>query len=67
MKKLIADREQDFARGFTESLIAYALGSSYAFTDDDMTKELLAIAKKQDYSINSIILALVQGREFQQK
>ncbi|EDM27075.1 hypothetical protein LNTAR_07519 [Lentisphaera araneosa HTCC2155] len=67
MKKLIADRGDDFARGFIESLIAYSLGRSYAFTDDTMAEDLLAVAKKEDYRINSIIHALVQGREFQQK
>ncbi len=67
MKKLIAARQDDFARGLTESMIAYALGRSYAFTDDDMIEDLLAEAKKQNYTINSIIHALVQRREFQQK
>ena len=67
MKKLIAAREGDFARGFTESLIAYALGRSYAFTDDDMTEELLAEAKKQNYTLNSIIHGLVQRKEFRHK
>ena len=67
MKQIIADRVDDFARGFIESLIAYSLGRSYTFIDDDMTDDLLAVAKKEDYSINSIILALVQGGEFQQK
>jgi hypothetical protein len=67
MKKLIAARENDFARGFSESLIAYALGRSYAFTDDDMTEELLAEAKKQNYTLNSIIHGLVQRKEFRHK
>ncbi|EDM27078.1 hypothetical protein LNTAR_07534 [Lentisphaera araneosa HTCC2155] len=67
MKQIIADRVDDFARAFIESLIAYSLGRSYNFIDDDMTDDLLGDAKKEDYRINSIILALVQGREFQQK
>jgi hypothetical protein len=83
MKQIIADRVDDFARAFIESLIAYSLGRSYNFIDDDMTDDLLGVsytfidddmtddllgdAKKEDYRINSIILALVQGREFQQK
>ena len=67
LRSLIASREADFARGFTEHLIGYGLGRSFGFTDEDLANEILAAAKDKQYSISEFIHALVQSKSFQQK
>ncbi len=63
----IAKREEDFARGFSEHLIEYALGRPFGSTDEDLALEVMAKAKQQHYSISSFIQALVQTEAFQIK
>ena len=63
----IAQRESDFARGFTEHLIEYALGRTYGFTDEDLANEILAAAKHQHDAVGEFIHALVLSKTFQFK
>ena len=68
----IVKREEDFARGFTEHLIEYALGRPFGFTDEDLALEIMAKAKqfnriKLSYSISSFIQALAQTDAFKVK
>ncbi|PHR89499.1 MAG: hypothetical protein COA78_35785 [Blastopirellula sp.] len=67
MRDLIASREDDFAQGFTEALIEYALGRPYGFTDEELATQMVTSAKSQQFSINEFIHALVQSKEFQTK
>ena len=64
LRDLIASRESDFARGFAESLIEYALGRPYCFSDEDLAQRLVLNAKAKDYSLREFILALVSSPEF---
>ena len=67
MRELIAEREEDFAEGFTEHLVAYALGRPVGFTDQDLVSQILAAAKSEEFKVNAFILALVNTAQFQQK
>jgi hypothetical protein len=63
----IAEREADFARGFTEHLIGYSLGRPFGFIDEDLAAKILASAKLQDDVISAFIRALVSSNEFKLK
>jgi len=67
MRDLIAAREKDFARGFTEHLIEYALGRPFGFTDEDLALEINSKAKARNYSVNEFIQALVHSEPFHRK
>ena len=67
LRDLIAAREDDFARGFTEHLIEYALGRPYGFTDEDLAKQIVATAREQQYSVRAFLHAIVQTAAFQTK
>jgi hypothetical protein len=67
LRDLIASREEDFARGFTEALIEYALGRPYGFTDDALAADIAARAKEEDYAIRGFIRALVASEAFARK
>ena len=67
MRELIADREEDFAEGFTEHLVEYALGRPVGFTDQDLVTKILAAARLEDFKVSAFIQALVNSAQFQQK
>jgi len=67
LRDLIADREEDFAHGFTEHLIEYALGRPFGFTDEDLANEILVASKDKRYTVSEFIHALVQSKPFQSK
>ncbi|EMI18764.1 protein containing DUF1588 [Rhodopirellula maiorica SM1] len=67
LRDLIADREEDFARGFTEHLIEYALGRPFGFTDEDLANEIVSSAKSKEFAVSEFIHALVQSKSFQTK
>ena len=67
LRKIIGSQREDFARGFTEALIAYALGRSFAFTDEDLAVQVMNEAKKNNFAISEFIHALVATKEFQSK
>jgi hypothetical protein len=67
LRNLIAARQDDFARGFTEALIEYALGRSFGFTDEDLAVKMLASAKKQHYTVSEFVQALIQSEAFRIK
>ena len=67
LRDIIADREVDFARGFTEHLIEYALGRPFGFTDEDLATEIVRAAENRKFSVREFIHALVQSTSFQSK
>ena len=67
LRDRVAEREPDFARGFTEALIAYALGRPFAFTDEDLAKEILTVAKSKEHSVSEFVQALVLSEAFKWK
>ena len=67
LRDQIAKQEQQFARGFSEALIAYGLGRPYGFSDRILTDEILAKAGTQGNQISAFLHALIQSKAFQQK
>jgi len=67
LRDLIAKREEDFARGFTEHLIEYALGRPFGFTDEELASELVRAAQSKEFPVSEFIHALVQSTSFQSK
>ena len=59
--------EEDFARGFTEDLIAYTIGRPFGFTDEDLAMEILTAAKAKQYSLSQFVKALVSSEKFKKK
>jgi hypothetical protein len=67
MRDLIAQKENDFARGFTEHLIGYGLGRPFGFTDEDLANEILSSAGDEKNSVIAFLHALVQSKAFATK
>ena len=67
LRDRIAERENDFARGFVEHLIEYALGRPFGFSDQDLSDDILADGAKKNRTLNAYILALVQSDAFRRK
>ena len=67
LRDLIAARSENFARGFTEALIEYALGRPYGFTDEDLAATIVKQAKEKGFTLREFIVALVQSPQFQRK
>jgi len=67
LRDRIAERENDFARGFTEALIGYGLGRPFGFTDEDLAIEMMTSAKNKKNSVSEFIHALVQSKAFASK
>ena len=67
MRDHIAKHEQAFARGFSESLIAYGLGRPYGFTDRDLVDHMLLEAGSKQNQISAFVHALIQSEAFKTK
>jgi hypothetical protein len=67
LRDRIAEKENDFARGFTEHLIGYGLGRPFGFTDEDLAVDIMTSAKKEEFSLIEFIHALVQSKAFATK
>jgi hypothetical protein len=67
LRDLVAQREDDFARGFAEHLIGYALGRPFGFTDEDLAIEIVGSAKQEAYALSVFIHALVESDAFRKK
>ena len=67
LRDIVVSRQDDFARGFTEHLIEYALGRPFGFTDEDFAAEVVQSAKIKDYAVSEFVHAVVQSKAFQSK
>lgn len=67
LRDLIAERDEDFARGFTEHLIEYALGRPFGFTDEDLANDIVSSAKSKQFALSDFVHSLVQSKAFQTK
>jgi hypothetical protein len=54
-----------FLENVTEQLLTYALGRGLLFTDKVAVREILAKAKKDDYRMQSLIIAVCESVPFQ--
>ena len=67
LRDLIAEREEEFARGFTKHLIAYALGRPFGFTDEELANVIVSSAGSKEFAISEIVHSLVQNKAFRTK
>ena len=67
LRDLIASKPDAFARGFSQTLIEYALGRSIGFRDEPLITEMLAAAKKEKLGVRGFIHALIASKEFHTK
>jgi len=67
LRDLIAAKSEDFARGFTEALIEYALGRPYGFTDAVLADDIVKHAKAKGFAMKEFFVALATSREFRMK
>ena len=63
----LAAKADQFARGFSEALIEYALGRPFSFRDEPLATEMVRRASEKDLAVREYILALITSREFQSK
>ena len=66
-RAIVAARQEDFATGFTEGLIEYALGRPCGFSDDELVQAIVRRAAAKDFSIREFIQAVVQSDAFRSK
>ena len=64
LREIVASRHTDFATGFAESLLAYALGRPVGFSDDDLVRTIVDRAAASDFSVREFIHAVVQSPAF---
>lgn len=67
LRDLIAAKSDDFARGFTEALIEYALGRPYGFTDAALADDVVKRAKAKGFAMKEFFVALASSKEFRRK
>ena len=67
LRSIIADHKLEFSRGFSESLIAYALGRTFGFRDEPLIETMLADGAGDQFQIRSLIHSLIRSREFHTK
>ena len=67
LRDLITTKSEDFARGFTEALIEYALGRPYGFTDAALADDIVKRAKAKGFGMKEFFVALAMSPEFGRK
>lgn len=67
LRDAVAAHEDDFARGFTEHLLEFALGRPISFSDEELVTTILHKAKAQGYTPRAIIHGIVTSDDFQSK
>ena len=67
LREAITNYSDAFARGFTEHLIAYALGRPYGISDHNLAEQTTGEAAAKRNTINAFVHALVQSRPFHTK
>ncbi len=66
-RKVLIARRDDFARGFTEKLLTYAIGRAPAYYDMPALRAILREAAPSDYRWSALVLGIVKSRPFQMK
>ena len=64
---LLEHREEQFARGFCEHLLTYALGRSLEWTDQPLVDQLTKDFQANEFRMSDLILSIVQSDAFQTK
>ena len=67
LRRLIAAKPGNFARGFTEALIEYGLGRPCGFSDQELVRDILQRAGEKDFAIREFFHALIASQAFRTK
>jgi len=67
LRDAVAKHDAEFARGFIEHLIEYALGRPVSFADEELIATILHNTKAKGYTPRDIIHGIVKSKEFQSK
>jgi mono/diheme cytochrome c family protein len=67
LQRMLLDRQDEFARAFTQHLLVYALGRGLEAYDQPVVRAIVRRAARDDYRIRSIILGIVQSEPFTQR
>jgi hypothetical protein len=63
-KRILVDEKAKFYKGFTEKLLAYALGRPVGATDRELVNGILERTAKEDHRLQAMVQALVASRAF---
>ena len=64
LKRIIADRKDDFCRNVTSKLLAYSLGRQLEGYDEIIVDQLTESAKKDNYRMQSLVVGVVTSYPF---
>ena len=64
-KRFLLDEKPKFLKGFTEKLLAFALGRPVGAADHELVQGILTESAKQEYGLQAMIQAIVASRAFQ--
>lgn len=64
LKRIIADRKDDFCRSLTSKLLAYALGRQLEGYDEIIVDQMTDSIKKDDYRMQTLVLSVVTSDPF---
>jgi hypothetical protein len=64
LKKIVADRKDDFCRNLTGKLLAYTLGRQLDGYDEVVVDQIADSVKKDDYRMQKLILSVVTSEPF---
>ena len=67
LRDRVAERDDAFSRSFAESLIEYALGRPYGFSDEALREKILEHADSGGEQMREVIIALIQSKAFRTK
>jgi hypothetical protein len=67
LRKIIASKRDDFARGFSVALAEYALGRSLGFRDEPLLDKMVTESRRKSYGMREFIQQLVASPEFHTK
>lgn len=64
LKRIIADRKDDFGRNLTNRLLAYALGRQLEGYDEIIVDQLTDVIKQEDYPLQTLVVSVVTSYPF---
>ena len=67
LKKLLLQHQDELAEELTESVLAYALGRTVEFSDNDDVEKILQKLKKNDYPVRDLIREVALSPLFKKK
>jgi hypothetical protein len=64
-KQILLEEKPRFLKGFTEKLLAYALGRPVGAADQELVGGILASTSREEYRLQAMLQAIVATRAFQ--